>query len=228
VITLGLRTKTLNKILLFLVAFAAGALIGDTFIHLLPEAGEENGFGLGFSLATVAGVLVFFILEKVLRWRHCHDLECNEHSSKHLGFINLIGDGFHNLIDGLLIGASFVVSVPLGVTTAIAVALHEIPQELGDFGVLLHSGFSKKKALFFNFLSASLAFAGVVIALILGGQIEGFTEFMIPFTIGSFLYIALADLMPELHRDNNFKRTAFHLFGLFAGIGVMMILLFFE
>lgn len=223
-----LKKAVLAKILLFLVAFSAGALIGDSFLHLLPQIVSQRGFDGNISLPIFAGILSFFILEKVLRWHHCHDNSCEEHSHEHLGTINLVGDGFHNLIDGLLIGSSFIVSIPVGIATTLAVALHEIPQELGDFGVLLHSGFTKQKALLFNLLSGLVALLGGGLAIFLTGRIGGFDQFMIPYTVGGFLYIALADLIPELHRDNHFKRTLLHIFGFIAGIAVMWLLLFLE
>ncbi len=226
VFTLSVKEVFLKKILLTMVAFSAGALIGDAFIHLLPEAMEKSN-SLSISLSIFAGITAFFLLEKFLRWRHCHDLSCHDHPH-HLGMINLVGDGMHNLIDGLLIGASFVISIPLGISTSLAVILHEIPQELGDFGVLLHSGFTVKKALFFNFLSASVAIPGAIIAYFIGSSAQAFNDFMVPFTIGSFIYIALSDLIPELHKETSIKQTLSHTAGLFAGIGVMFLLLLLE
>lgn len=227
VFALWLKKAVLAKILLFLVAFSAGALIGDSFLHLLPEIVAKKGLGITVSFPVFAGMLSFFILEKVLRWHHCHNEKCEEHSHEHLGIINLVGDGFHNVIDGLLIGASFFVSIPVGIATTIAVALHEIPQELGDFGVLVHSGFTRKKALFFNILSGLMALLGGGLAIFLADRVDGFVQFMMPYTVGGFLYIALADLVPELHRDTHLKRTILHIFGFVAGIAIMWLLLFF-
>jgi len=226
-LALTFRQKILERILIFFVAFSAGALIGDAFLHLLPEAVEKNGFTTGVSTAIFLGIIVFFLLEKLLRWRHCHDVDCEDHP-KHLGLMNLVGDGVHNFIDGLLIGASFLVSVPVGIATATAVILHEIPQELGDFGVLLHSGFTKKKAIFFNFLSACLAIAGALIALVLGGRTGAFQDLMVPFAAGGFLYIALSDLIPELHKEVKWQSALQHLIFLVLGIGTMLLLLFIE
>jgi len=217
----------MQKILLFLVAFSAGSLIGDAFIHLLPEALAENKNELMLSIAILSGIMLFFLLEKVLRWRHCHESGCEDHP-RHLGLMNLIGDGAHNYIDGLLIGASFSVSIPLGIATTIAVILHEIPQELGDFGVLLHSGFSVKKALFFNLLTGLIAILGGLTALVMGERLGSFNAFMLPFTMGGFIYIALSDLIPELHKDTSPVQTIFHIFGIIAGIGVMLLLLLLE
>ena len=139
VIALALKKDFLRRILLILVAFSTGALIGDAFLHLLPEAvNEAGGFTGTIALSVFIGILIFFSLEKFLRWRHCHDIDCKDHP-KHLGTMNLVGDGVHNFIDGALIASSYLISVPLGIATTIAVAAHEIPQELGDFGVLIHS-----------------------------------------------------------------------------------------
>lgn len=227
VLALSVKDQLLKKTLIFFVAFSAGALIGDAFLHLLPEAVDKNGFNVEVSAAIFGGIIVFFLLEKILRWRHCHDTSCDDHP-KHLGQMNLIGDGVHNLIDGLLIGASFLVSVPVGIATTTAVVLHEIPQELGDFGVLLHSGFSKKRAILFNFLSACMAILGALIALILGTKIGAFGDAMIPFAAGGFLYIALSDLIPELHKEVRWQSAISHLIFLILGIGTMLLLLLVE
>lgn len=227
VFSLAFKKDTIKKILLYLVAFSAGALIGDSFLHLLPEAFESGLDSMPLAIAIFSGILVFFLLEKVLRWRHCHNISCSEHP-RHLGTMNLVGDAMHNLIDGFLIGVSFLVSVPLGIATTIAVLLHEIPQEMGDFGVLLHSGFSIKKAIFFNLLSSFTAIIAAVIALVVGNRIESFAQVMIPFTVGSFIYIALSDLIPELHKESGWGKTIGQLAALIGGISVMALLLLLE
>lgn len=227
VLFLSIKEENLRKILLFLVSFAAGGLLGDTFIHLLPEAVEETGWNLEISLLILVGFLIFFILEKFIAWRHCHVPTSKEHPHP-VALMNLIGDGLHNFIDGMIITASFLISVPLGMATSLAVILHEIPQEIGDFGVLIHGGFSKNKALFFNFVSASAAIAGAILILFLGTRLVGITRLLIPFTAGSFLYIAGSDLIPELHKETDLKKSAFQLLGLILGIGVMMLLLMIE
>lgn len=226
-LTLMLKEELLRKLLLFFVAFSAGALLGDTFIHLLPEAVEGNGISASISVSILSGLFFFFIMEKILRWRHCHEIDCIEHP-KHLGPINLLGDFFHNFIDGVIIAASYLVSPPLGVATTVAVVLHEVPQELGDFGVLLHSGYTAKKALFLNLLSAFSAIIGAVATIIIGGNAGSFTSYAIPFTAGGFLYIALSDLVPELHKESEWKKSLLQLFFMAAGIGIMYLLLFFD
>jgi zinc and cadmium transporter len=224
VFALALNQKFLNKILLFLVAFSAGGLLGDAFIHLLPESIATSGLTLFVSLSIFSGIIVFFILEKFLRWRHCHDVDCSTHVH-HLGPINLISDGVHNLIDGLLIGASFLISIPLGITTTLAVIMHEIPHELGNFSVLLHSGYTIKKAIIYNFISALAAVIGVILVLLIGEKMVVFRDFMIPFTVGTFMYIALSDLIPELHKEVSWKKSLIQLVSFVLGIGLMLLLL---
>ena len=222
-----LGEKTVRKGLLFLVSFSAGALLGDAFIHLLPEAVEDGGFTLYVSLSLMSGILAFFVMEKFIHWHHCHDGRCEKHPHS-LAFMNLIGDGVHNFIDGLVIAGSYLVSVPLGIATTIAVVFHEIPQEIGDFGVLIHSGFKKGKALFFNFVSALMAVVGALLALVLGSAGGGFLAFIVPFTAGGFIYIGAADLIPELHKENSTWRSLGLLMVFVLGIAVMVALTFLE
>ncbi len=192
----AVNEKWINKITPHLVSFAVGGLFGDAFIHLLPQAFDSRGSKLATSLYIIAGVLFFFALEKFIRWRHCHVLEYEEGSNRSLAAMVLIGDSIHNFIDGILIGASYIVSVPIGISTTLAVFFHEIPQELGDFGVLLHSGYSVKKALIFNFLTALTAVAGAMIPLTLGAGSADFAILALPFAAGGFIYIAGSDLIP--------------------------------
>ena len=198
-LTLAINAEKLKKILLYLVSFSAGALFGDVFIHLLPEIVKEVGFTLKISLYILVGIGFFFIIEKFIHWRHCHI----PHSKDHIhpfAMMNLFGDGVHNFIDGLIIAASYLVSIPIGIATTIAVILHEIPSEIGDFGVLLHGGFSKGKALFFNFITALTAVLGAIVSLLISSYVDNLTTFLIPFAAGGFIYIAGSDLIPELHK----------------------------
>jgi len=227
VLALAFKEKFLKKILLYLVSFAAGALFGDAFIHLIPEAVEKIGLGLMFSLSILAGILVFFILEKFIHWRHCHVPTSKNHPHP-LGYMNLIGDGFHNFIDGMIIAASYIISVPLGIATTLAVVLHEIPQEMGDFGILIYAGFTKTKALFFNFLSALFAVLGAVVVLILGVKFQNFSAFLLPFTAGGFIYIAGTDLIPELKKDCKPTKNLGIFVALILGIGMMLLLTLLE
>jgi len=229
VFTLSLRREVLYKILLFLVSFAVGGLFGDAFIHLLPEAFKELGANLATSLYIIAGILIFFVLEKFIRWHHCH-VPTHEHQWKPVVALNLIGDGVHNFIDGLIIGATYSVSIPLGITTTLAVVLHEIPQEIGDFGVLVHGGLSIRNALIFNFLSAVTSILGAVISLTIGPHVQGYTTALVPITAGGFIYIAGSDLIPELHEGCEVKiSNAFWQFiWLVIGVLVMASLLLIE
>jgi len=224
VFTLSLKQETLRKILLFLVSFAVGGLFGDAFIHLLPESFEKLGTKLSTSLYTIAGILIFFILEKFIRWRHCHSPSSSEHTHPVVA-LNLIGDGVHNFIDGMVIAASFLVNIPLGITTSLAVIFHEIPQEIGDFGVLVHGGLSVKKALFFNFLSALTSILGAVICLVIGPHIKGYTLALLPITAGGFLYIAGSDLIPELHQGCDIKVSSAIWQFVFIVLGIMVMVL---
>ena len=225
VLTLSINVKKLRKFLIYMVSFSAGALLGDAFIHLLPEAVEQFGFGLNTSFYVLAGILVFFVSEKIVKWRHCHMHYHDDHVHS-FAVMNLIGDGFHNFIDGLIIAASYLVSIPVGIASTLAVAFHEIPQEIGDFGVLLHGGYSKKKALFFNFLTALTAVLGAITALLIGNYFENITLFLIPFAAGGFVYIAGADLIPELHREVKVRKSFLQLLSILLGIFVMYSLLF--
>lgn len=227
VFTLSLGQERIKKISLFLVSFAVGGLFGDALIHLLPESFKTLGFGLATSLLVMLGILIFFVLERFLRWQHCHELDCPEHG-KPVAIINLVGDAAHNIIDGMVIAASFAVSFPLGAGTTIAVIAHEIPHEIGNFGILIHSGFTAKKALFFNFLTALFAVLGTLIALFVGERVDSFSLYMLPVTAGGFLYVAGSDLLPELHNELKISSSIIQLLSILAGISVMVLLLFFE
>jgi len=213
----------LRKILLILVSFAVGGLLGDAFIHLLPESFEKIGANSTTPLLIIIGILIFFILEKFLRWRHCH-IPASETHLHPVVTMNLVGDGVHNMIDGMIIGASFLISKTIGVSTTLAVILHEIPQEIGDFGILVHGGLTPKKALTFNFLSAIFAILGTVLSLTVGPFIKNYATFLLPITAGGFIYIAGADLIPELHHDVKLSISFLQLIAIIIGIGVMAIL----
>lgn len=227
VLALSLNRDRLAKLTLFLVSFAVGGLFGDAFIHLLPESFQELGTNLSVSLYVISGILIFFVLEKFLRWRHCHIPTSEEHMHP-LATINLVGDAIHNLIDGMLVGASYMVSLPIGVATTLAVIMHEIPQEVGDFGVLIHAGLSVKKALALNFLSALTAMLGVILAIVMGSEIEGFSLSLLPIAAGGFLYIAGSDLIPELHHEVKVLRSLLQFVMILLGVGVMALLIFLE
>jgi len=226
VFSLSFGIERIKKASLFLVSFAVGGLFGDAIIHLLPETFKELGFGLLPSLLIVSGILLFFVLERFLRWRHCHEIDCPDHK-KDMASIILIGDAVHNLIDGMIIAASFLTSIPLGLATTIAVVFHEIPNEIGEFGVLIHSGFSAQKALLSNFLSGLTAIVGAVIVLIVGSRVSNFSLFLLPITAGGFLYIAGSDLLPELHHEVNLSTSLWQMVLIVLGIGIMALLTLF-
>jgi len=221
---LPLAKKRLQNLLLYLVAFSAGALFGDAFIHLLPEVFEKMANKISFSLSVLAGILIFFVLEKFIRWRHCH-IEVSERHLHPLAVLNLVGDGAHNFLDGIIIAASYLVSVPLGIATTLAVLFHEIPQEIGDAGVLMHTGISWGRAMFFNFLSALLAMVGAVITLLVGEGLIGASLVITAAAAGGFIYIAGSDLIPELQHNVEPKQSLKQFLALLAGILVMFLLL---
>lgn len=226
ILTLFTTKKHLSKMLLFLISFSAGALLGDAFIHLIPESFESfNPLIVSFSI--IGGILVFFILEKIIHWRHCHMPTSKEHVHP-LGKMNLIGDLLHNFLDGIIIATSYIVSVPLGIATTIAVILHEIPQEIGDFGVLIYAGYTRRKALILNFLISLSAVLGGLLGLLLSKQIESFASIMIAFTAGGFIYIGASDLIPELKKETNVKKTIIQILGIVLGIALMALLIFLE
>jgi zinc and cadmium transporter len=229
VVTLSLNKTKLRAMLLFMVSFAVGGLFGDAFIHLLPESFEELGVNMQTSLLVLSGIFIFFILEKFIRWRHCHIPTSKEHMHP-VAALNLIGDGVHNMLDGMIVAASFVVSVPIGIATTLAVILHEIPQEIGDFGILIYSGMPVKKALFMNFLSGLTSVVGAIIALTLESRIKGFSTYLLPITAGGFLYIGGSDLIPELHKEDHVKisTSALQLGFILLGIGLMALLVLVE
>jgi zinc and cadmium transporter len=219
VVCLALKEDILNKILLILIGLSAGALMGGAFLHLLPEAVEKST-GLDVYLFVLIGFILFFLIEKVLHWRHCHKGECDVHTFQ---YMNLVGDSIHNFIDGLIMAASFVVSIPLGITTTIAISTHEIPQEIGDFGVLLYGGFSKKKAITLNFVVALTAVLGGIVGYFISSLIDNIVLFILPFAAGGFIYIAATDLVPEIRKELDMKKYMMTLFVFICGILIMWI-----
>lgn len=203
--TLALKEKLLNKILIYLVSFSAGGLMGGAFFHLMPEAIEESSEPINVFIYVLVGFGLFFLIERFLLWHHCHDRECKER--QHLGYINLIGDAVHNTIDGIIIISSFLVSVELGIIVTLSIIFHEVPQELGDFGVLLYSGLKKAKALILNYFVAAFVIFGVIIGYFLINWIETLVIFLLPAAAGGFIYIAASDLIPELHKQTKTKQS---------------------
>ena len=226
-LTLVLKRELLNKSIFILVSLAVGALLGDVFVHIIPEAYEAMGDPTSISFLLIGGILIFFILEKVLHWHH-HTLEHAEEHAHPIGKMVLYGDGVHNFIDGLMVAASYMISVEVGVATTIAVILHEIPQEIGNFGVLIHAGYKTGKALWYNFLSALTAIAGALVALVFGSITEEFALWLLPITAGGFIYIALSDLIPELHKDRRIEQGIIQVVAIIVGVASMAALLALE
>lgn len=217
ILFLVLRKKLLDKILLLLVSFASGSLLGGAFLHLIPEA--LSPYDESVFIVILVGILVFFLLEKSL-WKHCHEKECPVHP---FAYLNLFGDGIHNFIDGMIIAASFLVSIPLGTATTIAVISHEIPQEIGDFGILVYGGLSKNKALFYNFLTAITAIAGATFTYAFYEFIPKMA-YLLAFAAGSFIYIATTDLIPEMRKERKLTVSFAQFILLSAGIILMWLL----
>ena len=215
--TLWLKDKSLDKILIILVAFSAGALMGGGLFHMLAEALEGMETITAFSYFII-GFVAFFFIERVLHWHHCHEGVCDVHPFSEM---ILIGDSIHNFIDGLVIAASFMVNPGFGFLTTLIIILHEIPQELGDFGVLVYGGYEKTKALLFNFLVQLFAVAGGIVGFFLLYTPESI-GFLLPFAAGGFIYIAASDLIPELHKEENLKKSMISF--VFFVIGILFLL----
>jgi zinc and cadmium transporter len=223
--TLPFSEESIKSITFILVSLAAGALFGDAILHILPDVFRHDPHTVRSSLWVLAGILASFMFEKFLRWKHHHEVEGVE-GIKPVGRIILVSDGLHNLLDGILIGASFQVNHSVGIATTLAVALHELPHEIGDFGVLIHSGYSKGKALLFNFLCACIAIAGVVVAFAFQSSLDNFPWVALPLTAGSFLYIAGSNLTPELQKEHMPEKSLIQCVAMMAGVGLMTWLLF--
>jgi zinc and cadmium transporter len=223
------RIPVFAKYSLSLVGIAVGSLLGDAFIHVLPEANRQINNDLLVSLLTILGILLFFSLEKFVRWRHCHDPDCDQDTGSHIVPISLVGEAFHNFIDGVIITASFITSPALGLATSLAVLLHEIPQEIGHFSIYIHQGVSLIKSLYLNLFAAIFAFAGVVFTVLIGSSITNFSAYILPITAGGFIYLASSDLIPELHRHQASTRSSLsQIFLVILGVAIMSSLLLLE
>lgn len=233
--TFALKLETLRGWLFVLIGLAAGTLIGDAVIHLIPESLETIGDERTFGFALLSGVLVFFILEKYLRWHHAHHVSEEEHAEeeaehhpRHLAPLVILADGLHNFVDGAVIAASFLVSPVIGLATTVAVFIHELPQEIADYALLVHSGLSRIKALFFNFVSALTAFLGASAVLLAHSALESLGAYVVAFTAGAFIYIGATDLVPELHKTRDPRRSATELLAFVVGIALMFALTYLE
>ena len=217
-VTLVLKPATLDRLLLPLVAFAAGSLIGGAFFHMIPAGFAATGNALNAGILVVAGFTVFFALEQVLHWHHCHraQSECKQP----LTYLVLIGDGLHNFLGGLAIAGTFLIDIRLGITSWLAAAAHEVPQELGDFAVLVHGGWSKRRALIFNVLSGLTFLLGGLLAYSLSFQMD--VSWLIPFAAGNFLYIGASDLVPEVNKHDDLEANAVHLLAFVLGLALLL------
>lgn len=216
------RQKTLIPCL---ISYASGTLLTAALLGLIPHALKNTSIFPILS-SVLVGIILFFLLEKMLIWRHCHDAECEVHGAS--GSILLVGDAFHNLSDGVIIAASFLSSIPIGIVASLSVLAHEIPQELGDFAILLSSGYSKRKALTLNVLSSSSTIPGAILAYYALGTISVAIPYAMAISAASFLYIALADLTPELHQKVGFKSSIRQFLLMLAGVGTIILFLQFH
>jgi len=218
-----IKEAQVQKYMILFVALAAGSLLGGAFFHLIPESYSLfSKINSNFSIPAyfiLLGIFVMYIIEKFLHWHHHHDLGCKKHI---LSSLSLIGGGFHRLVDGVLIGSVFLVDVKLGIIVTILIIFHKIPQEIGNIAILLHSKYSKFKALFLNYLSSSATILGSILGYIFFQSIDNALPLILSFTAGGFIYIALADIIPELHKKN----VNIFLINLFLVLGVLISFLF--
>lgn len=213
-----------RKILLpCLLSYATGTLLGAAFLGMIPH-GLQQATPIEISGTVLIGIVIFFTLEKLIIWRHCHDPECEVHSAA--APLILVGDAFHNFVDGFVIAAAFLTSVPLGIAASLAVIAHEIPQEVGDFAILLDNGYSKKRALFLNTLSSLSTLPGAMIAYFFLGATQEAVPFILALSAASFIYIAVADLVPVLHQKTGLKATLSQLGLMLAGIATIALFKF--
>ena len=216
--TLSLNEKALQRLLLPLVALSAGSLLGGAFFHMIPESIEKTGADLSVYIYVVAGFTFFLLLEQLLHWHHCHrdETECNKPQT----YLILIGDGIHNFIGGIAVAGTFLIDIRLGISTWLAAAAHEVPQEIGDFGVLLNGGWSRKKALLFNLLSSSTFLLGGLLTYLL--SFNDWIYYLIPFAAGNFIYIGASDLIPEVNKHRNFSNSILHFICFCIGISILL------
>jgi zinc and cadmium transporter len=216
---LAAKKESIDKIIIFLVSLSAGTLMGGAFLHLIPEALEtqpaEEVLGI-----VLFSFITFFVVEKVFHWRHCHKGDCGVHA---FGPMNLFGDSIHNTIDGLIIAGTFLTDVNLGIATTIAIAFHEIPQEIGDFGVLIHAGYKKAKALALNYFVALTVVFGGIIGYFISFSVDDLVAKLLPFAAGGFLYISTSDLIPEIRKETKIKKSLGSFVFFLIGIGIMYI-----
>ncbi|MEK6914518.1 MAG: ZIP family metal transporter [Nanoarchaeota archaeon] len=212
-----INEKKLEKFLILFLSFETGALLGGVFFHFIPESLEEISI-IKTTILTILGFIIFLSLEKFLHWHHCHTEKCHEHT---FTYLLIYGDAIHNFIDGLIIASSFIISVPVGIITSSLIIAHELPQEISDFAVLIYGGFTKKKALIYNFLSQLTAIIGGVLGYFFL-SIKDQAIFLIPISAGGFLYIAISDLIPEIFKEKDIKKIIINLIFIILGISLLI------
>ncbi len=221
ILFINLNKRYFDRIISFFVALSIGTLLGGAFFHLIPESIEDlQSSELSMGLV-IGGIFLFFLMERIIRWRHCHDGKCSVHA---FAYLNLLGDGLHNFVDGIAIASAYIIDYNLGIATTTAVFLHELPQEIGDFGVLLYAGFTKNKALFFNFISALTAIFGGGSTFFFAKVVKNFVPLVPPIIAGGFLYIALSDLIPEFHKKGRIGEFTFNFLITLSGVFIMILL----
>jgi len=218
-----IKLEKLKKVLIYFVSFSTGALFGVAFFHLLPGVVEKVGLTFFVSSLILSGILLFFLLEKIVHW-HSNLGQLEKEHNHSLTAMILIGGSFHNLLDGLVVGASYLISIPIGIAITTAIALHKVSKEMGWFGVLVHGGFSKLKAIKYNYISSLFTIIGAIIALVWGSYVSDIQFFIIPIAVGGFIYLAGSNLIPELHKENGLKESLLQFLVMFAGMLVMALL----
>ncbi|MGA7304176.1 MAG: ZIP family metal transporter [Rhodothermales bacterium] len=217
------KPEKLDRIISHMISFAVGALLGGAFLHLIPRAFEHDAVGSDTPLYIVGGIMAFFVLERFLHVHHEHHLEGEAQPVKPIVAMSIIGGTMHNTVDGMIVAASYAVSVEAGIVTTAAILLHQIPQEIGDFGILVHGGLTPFKALLYNLGSGGGAIVGAVIGILVGSVTSDFAPIIVALTAGSFIYIAASDLIPELRRSPGHKASFQQLLLMAAGVGLMLI-----
>jgi zinc and cadmium transporter len=216
-----IKDSARSRLIPWLVSYAVGALLGASMLALLPETLDSLPASTVFA-TLLLGILLFFVLEKLVLWRHCHTHDCEVHDGAVLPVV--VGDAFHNFVDGAVIAAAVITSVPLGISTAVAVAAHEIPQEVGDFAILLHAGYSRRQALMLNVLSAAASALGAVAAFVAFDILPDMLPYFLVLAAASFLYVAMADLIPGLHRGRTDASSMRQIVLIAAGVATMLVL----
>jgi len=216
-----IKDSARSRLIPWLVSYAVGALLGASMLAILPKTLDQLPPARVFG-TLLLGILLFFVLEKLVLWRHCHTHDCEVHDGSVVPV--LIGDAFHNFVDGAVVAAAVMTSVPLGISTAVAVAAHEIPQEVGDFAILLHAGYSRSRALLLNVLSAGASALGAIAAFVAFDIVPHTLPYFLVLAAASFLYVAMADLIPGLHRGRTDASSLRQILLIGAGIATMLVI----